>query len=206
VENTRWNLRQKHSSRVFFNLSPVCLSFISTHSLSHQFHLLVLLIAYFLSPVSVTPVEGVTFSSFGWGRFEYGCHLRMRLKIECFISLKHSYVAKHRVLLQILCSWTLSIVLSLSKNAVLFIFQNTTFRRLDSFYLKTETEFSLRNVLKNKDKSFLDKDRAMDNALKQKYLYYYTIVTNFRSYLPFPILCTCKLLITVYRFSFYYYK
>jgi hypothetical protein len=31
-----------------------------------------------------------------------------------------------------LCFWTLSIVLSLSKNTVLFIFQNTTFRRLDS--------------------------------------------------------------------------
>jgi hypothetical protein len=36
------------------------------------------------------------------------------------------------LLLQILCCWTLSLVLSLSKNPVLFIFQNTTFRRLDS--------------------------------------------------------------------------
>jgi predicted membrane protein len=83
---------------------------------------------------------------------------------------------------QILRFWTLSIVLSFSKNTVLFIFQNTTFRKLDSvsvfrlnlfswaqsielvpgpeigtssidwaqlcrFYLKTETEFSLRNVM-----------------------------------------------------------
>jgi hypothetical protein len=59
--------------------------------------------------------------------------------------------------------WTLSIVLFLSKNTVLFIFQNTTFRRLDSgseigtssidcaqlsrFYVKTERESSLRNVV-----------------------------------------------------------
>jgi hypothetical protein len=35
-------------------------------------------------------------------------------------------------LVQILCSWTLSIVPSLSKNTVLFIFQNAKFRRLDS--------------------------------------------------------------------------
>jgi hypothetical protein len=35
-------------------------------------------------------------------------------------------------LVHILCFWKLSIVLSLSKNTVLFIFQNTTFRRLDS--------------------------------------------------------------------------
>jgi hypothetical protein len=34
---------------------------------------------------------------------------------------------------QMLCFWILSIVLSLSKNSVLFIFEkNTTFRRLDS--------------------------------------------------------------------------
>jgi hypothetical protein len=31
-------------------------------------------------------------------------------------------------MIQILCFWTLSIVLSLSKNTVLFIFQNTTFQ------------------------------------------------------------------------------
>jgi hypothetical protein len=35
-------------------------------------------------------------------------------------------------LVKILCFWTLSIVLSLSKSTVLFIFQNTTFRRLYS--------------------------------------------------------------------------
>jgi hypothetical protein len=34
-------------------------------------------------------------------------------------------------LVQILCFWTLSIVLSLSKNTVLFILYNITFRRLD---------------------------------------------------------------------------
>jgi hypothetical protein len=61
---------------------------------------------------------------------------------------------------------TLSIVLSLSKTTALYIFQNATFRRLDSvslpleigsnsidwaqlsrFYLKTKTESSLRNVV-----------------------------------------------------------
>jgi hypothetical protein len=69
---------------------------------------------------------------------------------------------------QILCSWTLSIVLSLSKNTVLFIFQNSVsdtgfclrlqvkppvigtisidWAELSRFYLKTETECSLRNV------------------------------------------------------------
>jgi hypothetical protein len=35
-------------------------------------------------------------------------------------------------LVQILYFWTLHIVLFLSKNAILFIFQNTTFRKLDS--------------------------------------------------------------------------
>jgi hypothetical protein len=35
-------------------------------------------------------------------------------------------------LVQLLGFWTLTIVLSLSKNTVLFIFQNKTFRRLDS--------------------------------------------------------------------------
>jgi hypothetical protein len=35
-------------------------------------------------------------------------------------------------LVKILCFWILSIVLSLSKTTVLFIFQNTAFRRLDS--------------------------------------------------------------------------
>jgi hypothetical protein len=60
VENTRWNLRQNHSLRVFFHLSPVCLYLISTHSLSHQLPLLVLLIASFVTPVSVMSVEEVT--------------------------------------------------------------------------------------------------------------------------------------------------
>jgi hypothetical protein len=36
------------------------------------------------------------------------------------------------ILVRILCFWTLSIVLSLSKHTFLFVFQNTTFRRLDS--------------------------------------------------------------------------
>jgi hypothetical protein len=102
-----------------------------------------------------------------------------------------------RRLVQILCFWTLSIALSLSKNTVLFIFQNITFRRLDSvsvfrwnpfiwtnsmeiesssidwvqlskFYLKTEAESSLRNVVwwKINRRVYLDKDRAMDNVQK----------------------------------------
>jgi hypothetical protein len=33
---------------------------------------------------------------------------------------------------KILCFWTFSIVLSLSKNTVMFIFRSTTFRRPDS--------------------------------------------------------------------------
>jgi hypothetical protein len=73
---------------------------------------------------------------------------------------------------QLLCFWTLSIVLSLCKNTALFIFQNTMFWRLDSslssaktysrleigtssvdwaqmsrVYLKMETESSLRNIV-----------------------------------------------------------
>jgi hypothetical protein len=78
---------------------------------------------------------------------------------------------------------TLAIVLLLSKNTVLFLFQNTTFRRLESvsvfrslspeimtssvywaqlsgFYLKTETETSLRSVV------FRNKNRTMDNVPK----------------------------------------
>jgi hypothetical protein len=35
-------------------------------------------------------------------------------------------------MIQLLCCWKLSIILFLSKNTVLFIWQNTTFRRLDS--------------------------------------------------------------------------
>jgi hypothetical protein len=39
---------------------------------------------------------------------------------------------------KLLCFWTLSIVLFLSKNTVLFIFQNTTFWRLDSVCLQVK--------------------------------------------------------------------
>jgi hypothetical protein len=45
--------------------------------------------------------------------------------ISCWQDLK---VCDDGTLIQILCFWTLSIVLSLSKNAALFIYQNTTFR------------------------------------------------------------------------------
>jgi hypothetical protein len=88
-------------------------------------------------------------------------------------------------LVQTLCFWTLSIVLSLSKNAVLFILQNNVsepgfFLRLQvkptqlgpidraRFYLKTEAESSLRNVVfwKINKTVLLDKDRAMDNVQK----------------------------------------
>jgi hypothetical protein len=41
------------------------------------------------------------------------------------------FARSNTVIVQVLCFWTLSIILSLSKN-VMFIFQNTTFRRLDS--------------------------------------------------------------------------
>jgi hypothetical protein len=46
--------------------------------------------------------------------------------------IKNSYltVRNEKLFVQILSSWTLPIVLYLSKNTVLFIFQNTTFRRL----------------------------------------------------------------------------
>jgi hypothetical protein len=39
---------------------------------------------------------------------------------------------KNLVQIRVLCFWTLSNVLSVSKNTVLFIFQNTKFQRLDS--------------------------------------------------------------------------
>jgi hypothetical protein len=42
------------------------------------------------------------------------------------------YTGKLHYLIQILSFWTFSIVLSLSKNIVLFILGNATFRRLDS--------------------------------------------------------------------------
>jgi hypothetical protein len=92
-------------------------------------------------------------------------------------------------LVQILRFWTLFIVLSYSKNTVLFVLQNTTFWRLDSasnfrlnlrspylrtsfinwaqpsrFYLKTETESSLRNVV------FCNINMTMDNVQKHNYL------------------------------------
>jgi hypothetical protein len=51
-------------------------------------------------------------------------HMHPPVKEGCPVTTK--------TVIQILCFWTLSIVFSLSKNAVLFIFQNTTFRRLDS--------------------------------------------------------------------------
>jgi hypothetical protein len=90
-------------------------------------------------------------------------------------------------LLQILCFWTLSIVL--------FIFQNATFRRPDSvsdfrtssmnwaqlsrFYLKTETESSLRNVMfwKINRTVFLDKDRTMDNVQNHNILQIFILVS-----------------------------
>jgi hypothetical protein len=69
--------------------------------------------------------------------------------------------------------WTLSIVLSSSKNTILFIFQNTAlspeigtssidWAQLSRFYLKTETESSLRNVVfcKINRTVFLDKTRC----------------------------------------------
>jgi hypothetical protein len=40
---------------------------------------------------------------------------------------------------QILCFWTFSIILSLSKNSILFIFQNTAFWRLDSVLVPDKT-------------------------------------------------------------------
>jgi hypothetical protein len=49
--------------------------------------------------------------------------------IETHIRLK---ACDDGTLVQIFCCWTLSVILSLSKNTVLLIFQNTTFRRLDS--------------------------------------------------------------------------
>jgi hypothetical protein len=54
--------------------------------------------------------------------------------------LIRSKVCDDGTLVQILCFWTLSIVLSLSNNAVLFISQNITFRRLDSVSVSVRFE------------------------------------------------------------------
>jgi hypothetical protein len=106
-------------------------------------------------------------------------------------------------IVRILCCWTSSIVLSLSKNIVLFISQNTTFRRLDSvsgpeigtssidwaqlsrFYLKTETGCSLRNVVfwKINRTLFLDKDRLMDNVQQHNICTNVPSSKTFRSHL-----------------------
>jgi hypothetical protein len=110
--------------------------------------------------------------------------------------------------LQILWCWTLSIFLSLSKNTILFIFQNITFWRLGSvsvfrtgpgpvmgtssidwaqlsmFYLKTETEPSLRNLAfwKINRAVFLDKDRTMDNVQQHNICTNVPSSQTFRSY------------------------
>jgi hypothetical protein len=79
-------------------------------------------------------------------------------------------VCGYGTLVQILCSWTLSIILSLCKNIGLFIFQNSNVSETGfRLYLKTETESSLRNVVfwKINRTVFLQKDRAMDNVQKQ---------------------------------------
>jgi hypothetical protein len=77
--------------------------------------------------------------------------------------------------LRILCFWTISIKLSLSKNTVFFIFQKKTFRRLDSvsvfrFQVKPEdgerVQSPKRFFLKNKQVGVLDKYRTMDNIQK----------------------------------------
>jgi hypothetical protein len=55
-----------------------------------------------------------------------------RVPRESFIHISPmQFVFQRSSIIQILCFWTLSIFLSLSKNTVLFIFQNTAFRRLD---------------------------------------------------------------------------
>jgi hypothetical protein len=95
--------------------------------------------------------------------------------------------------IQILCFCTLSIILSLSKNTVLLILQNTMFRKLDSVSIFWENLLSwaqsvelvpISVVFCNiKRTVFLHKDRMMDNVQK------YNICTNiassqtFRSYI-----------------------
>jgi hypothetical protein len=76
-------------------------------------------------------------------------------------------------MLQILCFWTLSIVLSLSQNTALFTLQNTTFRRMEigtssiywaqlsRFCPKTEGETSHRNV------AFCCINRTISNVQKR---------------------------------------
>jgi hypothetical protein len=108
---------------------------------------------------------------------------------------------KHSPLLQILCLWTLSIVLFLSKTPSCLCFKTQRFgdwpssidwAQLNRFYLKMETESSLRNaVLKYKQDNILDKTWTRDNVQK------HNICTNvpssqaFRSYVPFCSMRPC---------------
>jgi hypothetical protein len=74
----------------------------------------------------------------------------------------------------LLCSWTLSIVLSLSKKTALFFPQNATFRKLGSVSVLrqnllcwaqlTELIGPKCSVLRKKQDGFLDKDKTMDNV------------------------------------------
>jgi hypothetical protein len=77
------------------------------------------------------------------------------------------------ILIQILCFWTLSIVLLLSKNRPT---SSIDWAQLSRFYLKTETESSLRNVVFSK---IIDQAKPMDNDQKHNIR---TNIQTFRSY------------------------
>jgi hypothetical protein len=110
-------------------------------------------------------------------------------KIPPLVSIVSQMNPDHTPSLQLLCFWTLSIVLSLSKNTVLFIFQNTTFRRLNllswaqSIELVpisghcTSTKMGYTSQAQHNSSArakktliflflFLDKDTTMDNVQK----------------------------------------
>jgi hypothetical protein len=119
-------------------------------------------------------------------------------------------------LIQILCFWTLSIILFLPKNTVLSIFRNNVsetgfclrlqvkytklgpidraspylpssidWAQLSRYYLKTETESSLRNIVfwDYKQECVLDENSTMDNV--QKHIY--TNVSSSQTFRSCPL-------------------
>jgi hypothetical protein len=111
------------------------------------------------------------------------------VKILKYVDFKNE---KLKRLLKILCFWTLSIVLSLSKNTVLFIFKNNVSETKFCLLLQVKSaqlgpvdrvspylpengdriQCPKRCVLKYKQDDVLDENRTMDNVQK------YNICTN----------------------------
>jgi hypothetical protein len=146
-------------------LPPVCLHFISTHSLSHRFHLLVLLIASFLTPVGVTSVEEVTFTSFGWRRFECGSVI-----YACVWKLNVFYLFKTLICCQASYPLTNITFLDIIHRPVYLSKHDVS--EIGFFLPENGDKNPVSEMLSqkiNRTVSFLDKDRTMVNV--QKYLY-----------------------------------